>query len=54
MAELITITGIVIAFLSSTNREVLRAGAISFIVLTIIFSRKSVRTKIMSGLENKY
>lgn len=53
MAELVTILGVVIAFLSGNRWEILRAGAVSLVVFAIIFPRKSVWTKIVSGLENK-
>ena len=53
MAESIAILGIVIAFLSGSNWEMLRAGAISLVVFAINFPRKSVWTKIVSSLENK-
>lgn len=53
MAEMITVIGVVIAFLSGNNWEILRAGAISLIVFAINFPRQSMWTKIVSSLENK-
>lgn len=53
MAESVAVLGIVIAFLSGNSLEMLRAVAISLIVFAFNFPRKSVWTKIVSGLESK-